>query len=183
MPKKNGKNLSCVICGDTFYAAKKQIYKGRKYCSLPCYWEYLRLNPLKYWEGKKRSSPTAETRLKLSKALIGKKRGPMSAELRKQLSEARKGKYCGDKHPRWKGGKSSSCGRPLVISKDHPNKHHGSYIYESRAVMEKHIGRILARIEIVHHINLDKADNRIENLMLFPDSSSHTKYHWYLKGK
>jgi hypothetical protein len=51
---------------------------------------------------------------------------------------------------------------------------------ESRIIMEKHLGRDLEPWEIVHHINEDPSDNRIENLGLM-DWGEHTSLH--CKGK
>lgn len=71
----------------------------------------------------------------------------------------------GENHPSWKGGRHvDSEGYVRVIAKDHPSKLR--YVPEHRLLMEKKLGRYLSKDETVHHINLDKKDNHIENLQL-----------------
>jgi hypothetical protein len=58
----------------------------------------------------------------------------------------------------------------------HDAKEKHGYIFAHRKVMATHIGRPLTRNEIVHHVDLDKRNNAIENLWL-TDNSRHSKAH------
>jgi endogenous inhibitor of DNA gyrase (YacG/DUF329 family) len=53
-------------------------------------------------------------------------------------------------------------------------KINGKQIYYHRWVVEQHLGRKLTRSEVVHHINGDPHDNRIENLQIM-SQSEHIK--------
>ena len=58
----------------------------------------------------------------------------------------------------------------------------GKYLKEHRVVMEKHLERKLEKWELVHHINGDKHDNRIENLMIV-DVSEHGKIEFSIRKR
>lgn len=79
--------------------------------------------------------------------------------------------------PNWKGGKTTHTnGYILIVSRDHPNRMMNRYMLEHRLVCEKFMGRYLYKTEVVHHVNGDKTDNRIENLMVFKSDSAHNKF-------
>jgi endogenous inhibitor of DNA gyrase (YacG/DUF329 family) len=60
----------------------------------------------------------------------------------------------------------------------------GYYVFSGRKmhrhIMEQHIGRKLLPTEIVHHINHNKLDNRIENLQIV-SRAEHNKIHKFFK--
>lgn len=84
----------------------------------------------------------------------------------------------GQHHPRWKGGRTiTPLGYVAVNAPRHPRAGIGGrYVFEHILVMEKHLNRELDTGEVVHHLNGNKQDNRIENLALMT-KREHDSHH------
>lgn len=131
-------------------------------------------------EGHKGFKHTKEIRIKISNEFKGRHFSKRT-EFKKGMipwNKGLKGVQDGKNNGRWKGGKAKhSSGYILLKSQNHPFKNNHGYVLAHRLVMEKHLGRYLLPVEVVHHINNNKKDNRIENLMLLKNNKEHMKYH------
>lgn len=122
-----------------------------------------------------------------------KRRKPVSDDERQRRSKARKGFVMSDKQKKLISERNScgyngmngyghtkqhNSGYVLAYVPNHPNAHKDGYVMLHTILMERAIGRYLNHDEVVHHINHNKTDNRLENLMLMTKhehSSMHMK--------
>jgi hypothetical protein len=88
-------------------------------------------------------------------------------ETSKKMSDS----HTGSKSYSWKGGWTNHRGYVWVLVGKR------KYQFEHRLVMEKHLKRKLRKEEQIHHIDGNKKNNNIGNLMLFPNANAHAKYH------
>ena len=73
-------------------------------------------------------------------------------------------------------------GYALLKRYGHPNRNKSNFVQRARLVVEKRIGRYLkpfrnGKGELVHHINMNKLDDRDENLLLCDGASNHLLIH------
>lgn len=111
-----------------------------------------------------------ETKSKISKNRKGKK-GSKESYLRGAFNRS------GKKHHAWNGGQ--------LITKDgykaiQTNILHPcgvkKYILEHRLITSKALGRELFKTEDVHHIDGNRLNNKLSNLMVFSSRSAHKRY-------
>ena len=92
------------------------------------------------------------------------------------IAANRTGPKGGSRHPEWKGGRNiDKDGYVLIHRPEHPDARKNGYVLEHRLNMESHLGRRLHSDEVVHHIDRNKQNNHISNLVLYSSNADHLR--------
>ncbi len=171
----------CKECKGNFYEHKSRILRGRgEFCSHECHYKWqskskkfannVRNGVLKLYREDK------TYRKRVSDATIKAMADPLVREkCRNAPKLSGKNNYFygihnfGKKHPRYKERKIEG---GYIVIKDNEKD-----IFEHRKVIEVALNRKLTKKEVIHHLNLNKVDNSISNLILFESQSEHKKFH------
>lgn len=115
------------------------------------------------------------------KAHAHKGRAAWTDESERSFSE----KMSGLNNPAWKGGvtyrrRKGRYAKSVKYVQCPPEfasmARKDGYVMEHRLIMAQSLDRPLLRSEVVHHINHDTSDNRIDNLRLFASNSAHKRH-------
>ena len=182
----------CEYCGKEF--TKRKDLKPR-YCSSQCYGKAKSIQERKYVEcpvcgamfykrrseqlycSKKCSGEAHKKRILIQCDFCGKEFERNECHIQEHnfcsrscLNEWHKDNRIGNSSPRWGGGVHIQDGYLFLRQDD------GSYKAEHRIIMEKELGRELNSDEIVHHIDENKKNNSIDNLVVLT-RAEHAKIH------
>jgi len=84
----------------------------------------------------------------------------------------------GKKSHRWNGGISvDKNGRKYIYMPNHKSSNSWGYIYEYILIIEKVLGKILPNKVVVHHVDVNPANNKNSNLVVCEDQDYHMLLH------
>lgn len=143
--------LVCKECGQSFTKDRVQPY-----CSASC---ASKVKARTQWSSGRQRAPRIELRCETCGAQFTEKASKHRFQRRRYCSIP-----CANKAPRYrrpaKPLRLGTGGRMYITCRD------GSEVAYYRALVEAEIGRHLRTDEVVHHLNGDPTDDRIENLAL-----------------
>ena len=163
-------NKTCRHC-DAVFNVRFQCELDRQFCSQRCHLVNLHAKHRRPRTGKDEKCRNCGKAIYIQKCLLGKARYCSRGCHALWLRRTNGGR--GPNNGHWKGGLSKSDkGYRMLTSGPYAKR----FKYQHRFVMEKHLGRPLESHEIVHHVNGDKQDNRIENLEIMT-RTEHIQHH------
>jgi len=150
----------CLNCGNTF---KVEPWRRQRFCSVACAMDFRR--------GKTFEERRCPNCGKAFKAEKWKKKKFCSTRC---AADYHKGKPRKSVRPRLKSERNKGYEERTTVD--------GRRVALHRYLVEQKIGRRLTSIETVHHIDMDKHNNTVENLYLYPNESEHQKGHRSLEA-
>lgn len=153
----------CEYCNKNIFITIYRLKEGRgKFCSKICFHKAFKEFP-KY---KKIQENAAKSRIgiKENKEIRNKRK-----QSRNRYTNLLIGKIIKSKNYK------------LIYDPNHFTHEYGNYVAEHRYVIERLLNRPLKRNEHVHHINKNKHDNKISNLMVLNSNSAHKRMDWGIK--
>lgn len=117
------------------------------------------------------------------KAIRGETKGKNNPFYGKKHSKESKRKikshhanFKAENHPCWKGRRLKD-NYIYILKPNHPNARKDGYIKRSRYKMSQKLKRPLLKQEVVHHLDLDKFNDKLGNLLLFKNNGKHRLFH------
>jgi len=153
----------CEFCKKKFFKSKTRgipSWKKAKFCSPRCYFNSL--------IGKERREYNTVRYNKTCKGCEKTFRVNYCRRFQKFCSQECSQKYHRGKNSyKWKGGEiDDGHGYVRVKKRNHPYCSNHGYVHKHRLVMEERLGRYLKPEEEVHHLDGNKKNNKISNLLL-----------------
>lgn len=160
---KREPNTTCYWCDTQFFKYEyKKAYSKHDFCSRDCFYAW-------HSEIQKGKQPDH---------FVGIERTQEGYERWKEA-------MTGPNNPAWKGGVTyrkrkgrypSSVKYVRCPPEFASMARKDGYVMEHRLIIAQHLGRPLKRSEVVHHIDHDVTNNRLENLKLFGSNGEHKEY-------
>ncbi len=163
---KKGVHKPCLGCSKLFYVRDCEI-KSKKFCSRKCRSSVFVPRPEKR-TGKEYECPICKNKRYIQPSAMALNKTGIAYCSRKCKQKAMK---TGKTDWSFQKEKQTIEHNPYVRKQVN-----GVRMTEHRKVMEEHLGRKLESWEIVHHINENPKDNRIENLQIVTNAE-HGKIH------
>ncbi len=89
----------------------------------------------------------------------------------------RKRIYTKGHHRGWGTGKINDRGYSRILQPSHPRADSKGYVLEQILVLEKSFRRAILSTEVIHHIDGNRSNNDLGNLMCFKTKAMHNAYH------
>lgn len=108
-----------------------------------------------------------------------KKRGHVKGEpLRFIYGHENRGRFKGEKGSKWNGGKTINYyGYIQTLYPDHPRANVRGYVFEHILIAEIVLDKYLPDKAVVHHIDGNPNNNKIDNLVICENNSYHLLLH------